>query len=157
MEINSKSGKNKILFLTIMFFLGFAVIQANASIQQAPDGKKQYKYRDTLSSYDVQVNGDIEVNDTDSGIKSISPGGYLKISKKAFGNKRSVVVESDSRGELTYEYYEGSKKIPYEPEGRKWLSDVLLEVVRLTGIDAEGRTKRIHAKRGVDGVLEGRD
>ena len=142
------------LVLSIIFIFSSSFLQATNSKQSPPDEKKQYRYSDTFSSYDVQVRGDIEVNDDDTGIKSITAGGYLKISKKTFGNRRSVVIESDSRGELSYEYYEGNKKMPYEPDGRKWLAEVLLEVVRLTGIDAEGRTKRIYAKRGVDGVLE---
>lgn len=117
-------------------------------------GKKQYKYSDNFSNYDIQVNGEISVNDNDTGIKRISPGGSLKISKKTFGNKRSIIIESNSSGNLNYEYYEGRQEIPFDPEGKKWLADVLLDVVRLTGIDAEGRTKRIYAKEGLDGVIE---
>jgi len=144
----------KTFILSLIFLISLSFVQASDAKQTSPDGKKQYRYSDTFSSYDVQVKGDIELKNDDSGIKSISPGGYLKISKKTFGNKRSVVIESDSRGELSYEYYEGNKKIQYQPEGRKWFADVLLDVVRLTGIDAENRTKRIYAKKGVDGVLE---
>jgi len=118
------------------------------------NGKKQYKYSDNFSNYDIQVKGDIKVNDDDTGIRSISPGGSLKISKKTFGNKRTIIIEGKSNGALSYEYYEGRQEVPFDPEGKKWLADVLLEVVRLTGIDAEGRTRRIYAKHGVDGVID---
>ena len=122
--------------------------------QKYQDGKKQYRYSDVFSSFDIQVKGDISLNDDDTGIKSISPGGYIKISKRTFGNKRTIIIESNSNGELSYEYYEGIKEIPFEPEGRKWLADVLLDVIHITGIDAVGRTKRIYRQKGIDGFIE---
>ncbi|MBI9039337.1 MAG: hypothetical protein JEY97_14470 [Bacteroidales bacterium] len=103
--------------------------------------------------FDIKHNGKITVTDDDRGISSISPGGYLKISKKTFGNKRTILIESNSKGEIQYYYNEGRREVPYEPEGRIWLEDILLEVIRSTGIDAEGRTKRFFNKGGVDAVL----
>lgn len=139
-------------------FLAVIILSSNAQVYSYNScnfaGKKQYKYSDNFTNYEVQVKGDIEVTDDDSGIKSISPGGSLKISKKTFGNKRSIIIESSSNGSMNYEYYEGRSQVPYDPEGKKWLAEILLDVVRMTGIDAEGRTKRIHTKHGVDGVLE---
>lgn len=123
-------------------------------IQKYQDGKKQYRFSNVFSSFDIQVKGDISVNDDDTGIKSISPGGYIKISKRTFGNKRTIIIESNTNGELSYEYYEGRKEIPFEPEGRKWLADVLLELIHITGIDAVGRTKRIYRQKGIDGFIE---
>lgn len=142
--------------LTLLFSLGFLFLSAQEYSYNScyVGNKKQYKYSDNFSNYDIQVNGKITVNDDDTGIKSISSGGSLKISKKTFGNKRSIIIESNSSGKLSYEYYEGRQEIPFDPEGKKWLADVLLDVVRLTGIDAEGRTKRIYNKRGLDGVMD---
>ena len=149
--------KNAIrFFMTLFLAIGFITLSGqNYSYNYSyPGGKKQYKYSDNFSNYDIQVKGDITLNDDDTGIKSISPGGSLKISKKTFGNKRAIMIESNSSGNLNYEYYEGRQEIPFDPEGKKWLADVLLDVVRLTGIDAEGRTKRIYAKNGLDGVMD---
>ncbi|NOX47658.1 MAG: hypothetical protein GXO89_11845 [Chlorobi bacterium] len=142
-------GSILLLSFILLFSNSFA---QNYCYQNSGNGK--FKYSDGFANYDIQVKGDITVNDDDTDIKSISAGGYLKFSKKTFGNKRSITIESNSQGNLTYEYYEGRSKTPYEPEGRKWLADVLLEVIHMTGIDAEGRTKRIYSKKGVDGVLE---
>ena len=146
--------------ISFILLLGIILSAENSIAQQyvyncnAPFGKKQYKYSDSFSNYDIQVKGDIKVNDEDTGIRSISKGGYLKFSKKTFGNKRSILVESDSNGQLHYEYYEGRKEVPFDPEGRKWLAEVLIEVIHMTGIDADGRTQRIYTGRGVDGVIE---
>ncbi|MCK4751439.1 MAG: hypothetical protein KAT15_30490, partial [Bacteroidales bacterium] len=94
------------------------------------------------------------MSDDDRSIRSISPDGYLKISIRTFGNSRELLVNSDTRGELTYEFREGRKEIPFEPEGRKWLEDVMLDVVRSSGLDARGRTERIYSRGGLDGVLD---
>ena len=103
--------------------------------------------------FDIKHNGRITVTDDDRGIKSISPGGYLRISKKTFGNKRILLIESNSNGELQYSYTERKREIPYEPEGRIWLADILLDVIRSTGIDVEGRTNRFYKNGGMNAVL----
>jgi len=140
-----------LLFVLALFKLSGQTLSYNSCND---DGKRQYKYSDTFTNYEVQVKGDIEVNDEDTRIVSISPGGYVKISKKTFGNRRSIIIESDSKETLHYEYYEGRSEVPYDPEGKKWLSDILLDVVRITGIDADGRTDRIYGKKGINGFLE---
>ncbi len=152
MKTSTLMSLSKILILSFVFL--FSSSFAQNYCYQTTNGKQQYKYSDGFTNFDVQVKGDIKVNNDDTDIKSISSGGYLKFSKKTFGNKRSITVESNSLGKLTYEYYEGRTKVPYEPEGKKWMSDVLLEIIRMTGIDAEGRTKRIFSQRGIDGFLE---
>lgn len=107
-----------------------------------------------FTSKSVKFEGTIRVSDDDRSIESISPGGYLKISIRTFGNSRELLVNSNSRGELSYEFREGRKEVPFEPEGRKWLEDVLLDVVRSSGIDAEGRTARFYRRGGLDAVLD---
>lgn len=109
--------------------------------------------RNNFSSMDIQYRGDISVNDTDTDVTAISPGGYLKIKKTTFGNTRSIIIESNSQGKLIREYYEGRKKLDFEGEGQKWLADVLLEVVRHTGIAAKDRVARFYKKGGNDAVI----
>lgn len=118
------------------------------------DINEHYNYKDNFSDYDINVKGKIKVSDDDTKILSITPGGSLKVSKKTFGNKRTVIIESNSKGELSYEYYEGRTEVDYIPEGEKWLADILLDVLRITGIDAIGRVNRIYAKDGINAVLE---
>ncbi len=153
-QFTMKSKNVSRILMTVFLATGFLALSGQSYCYNSTGGKKQYKYSDNFSNYDIQVQGEISVNDNDTGIKSISPGGSLKISKKTFGNKRTIIIESNSKGGLQYEYYEGRQEIPFDPEGKKWLADILLDVVRLTGIDAEGRTKRIYAQRGLDGVMD---
>lgn len=115
---------------------------------------KTYHSSNPLNSLEIKHRGDIDVTDNDKDIKSISPHGFLEFSQTTFGNKRKIHIESNSRGELSYEYYEGRKQIEFEPNGRKWMEDVLIEVIRKSGIDADGRTERIYNEAGIDGLID---
>jgi len=154
MKTTFYSSTKSILLLILTGFMLHTTAQEYVQNVNIVNGRKQYKYSDSFTNYEVQVKGDIKVNDDDTRITSISRGGYLKISKKTFGNKRSLIIESNSNGVLNYEFYEGRREVPFDPEGIKWLADVLLDIVRMTGIDVEGRTKRIYKNRGINGFLE---
>ena len=152
------------ILLTVVFLsqLGFIEAKSNSPVNQQDttvilstsiNGVHSFKATDGISTYTFKYKGKIKVADDDRSIESISSGGYLMIKKTTFGNTRSIIIENDSRGDISYEYLEGRKEIPFEPEGKKWLEDVLLDVIRMTGIDAEGRAGRIYAKNGTKGVL----
>lgn len=117
------------------------------------DGVKSYTSIVNFTTLKFKYKGDIKINDTDSDVTAISPGGFLKIEKTTFGNTRSIYLEGDSDGRIIREYFEGKSKINYEPNGKRFLNDVLLEVIRAAGFDAEGRTQRIYAKGGLRAVL----
>ncbi len=154
MRTNLQLKARNIFTIFLLTFFISSVAQEYSCNTNIINGKRQYKYSDNFTNYDIQVKGDIKVNDDDTEILSISPGGNLKISKKTFGNKRSLIIESNSKGTLNFEYYEGRTEVPFDPEGKKWLADVLLDVVRIAGIDVEGRTKRIYSQKGIDGFME---
>jgi hypothetical protein len=116
--------------------------------------KQSYKIINGFNSFKIDYKGDIKVSDDDRSIKSISPGGFLEIQKATFGNKRRLLIESDGKGELSYTYHEGNKELPYNPDGEEWLAETLLEILRSTGIDAEGRTKRIYKQGGLTAFID---
>jgi len=89
----------------------------------------------------VETRGKIELTDDDKDIKSISPDGYLEITKVTLGSRRSIVITPTENG-IKREYYEGREKMDFEKEGRKWLSEILPELVRSTTIAAENRVNR---------------
>lgn len=117
------------------------------------DNTWKHTSKSGLSSFNIEYKGKIEVTDDDKDIKSISPGGYLEISKTTFGSKREILVEAASGGSLRREYYEGRTKTEWEPAGRKWLAEILPEIVRSTGIAAESRVDRFFKQGGVDAVI----
>ena len=103
-------------------------------------------------SFNVEMRGKIEISDDDKDIKSMSPDGYLEITKTVFGSRRTLVISSQSGG-LKREYYEGRTSMPWEPEGRKWLAEIMPELLRTTTIAAESRVNRFYKQGGVSAVL----
>jgi len=135
-------------------------VQATAPFPQDSSRRRttQHTYshteRNGANATEINYRGKIAFTDDERDIKSISPGGYFKFSKTTFGNTRSVLIESSGDGVLTRTYSAGRQEQPYEPEGRKWLADMLPEIIATSGIGAEERVRRIYAKKGVNGVLE---
>ncbi len=117
------------------------------------NGVNTYSIRDDGMRLEIDYDGRIEFTDDDSAIKSMSRYGFMRIRKSSFGEKKEIMAEMDD-GEIVYEYYEGRKQVPFEPEGKKWLAEVLLEVIRATAIGAEDRVARIYKQGGVEGVLK---
>jgi hypothetical protein len=105
-----------------------------------------------LQTFNVEMRGKIEITDDDKDIKSMSPDGYLEITKTVFGSRRTLVISPQSGG-LKREYYEGRTNMPWEPEGRKWLAEIMPELLRTTTIAAESRVNRFYKQGGVNGVL----
>src|SRR5580765_1158185 len=105
-----------------------------------------------FSNFNVEMRGKIELTDDDKDIKSISSDGYLEITKVTFGSRRSLVITPSENG-IKREYYEGREKMDFEKEGRKWLSEILPELVRSTTIAAESRVNRFFKQGGAAAVL----
>ncbi|MGK7388712.1 MAG: hypothetical protein ACNS60_00100 [Candidatus Cyclobacteriaceae bacterium M2_1C_046] len=148
-----------IAFVILYLFIsqpGFAQTMSNNSIQiKENSGKRTIKYKSNsaLQNFEIEYQGKIEVTDDDRAVKSISPGGFLEISKTTFGSKRELVIESDGNGQLSKKYFEGRKEIAYDPAGKKWLSEILPEIVRTTRIAAESRVNRFYNSGGANAVL----
>ena len=140
-----------------MLCYGVSVAQdSNTSTYRSKSTSKTHQYRSNtgVSSTDLEYRGKIVFTDDDSDVKSISPGGFIKFSKRTFGTKRTIILEGNSNGTITREYRESGRQIPYEPEGRKWLESVLPEIIRSTGLGAEARVARFYQKSGINGVLD---
>jgi len=118
-------------------------------------GKETYRWKSSIGSTDfnIEIRGKIEITDDDKDIKSISDDGYMEITKTVFGSKRAVVIESQGGGKMKKEYYEGRTKMDWEPNGRQWLSEIMPEIVRSTGLGAESRVNRFLKQGGTGAVL----
>lgn len=104
--------------------------------------------------FQMEYEGKIEFTDDDKAIKSISRGGYLLIRKTTFGDRREVLAEPNSDGTINYEYRVGRSRQDWGKEGQDFLANVLLEVIRTTGMGAEGRVERFYKAGGVNAVLQ---
>ncbi len=114
--------------------------------------KMTYKNSDGFNSFNIEVRGKIEVTDDDRDIKSMSGDGYLEITKTSFGSRRSIKITREG-SVLIKRYYEGRTEVNFDPEGRKWLAEIMPEVVRTTTIAAESRVNRFYATGGTHAVL----
>ena len=127
--------------------------QTRSEYYSSNKGTKITFNRGGISNFNVETRGKIELADDDKDVKSMSPDGYLEITKTVFGSKRSIVITPQG-SDLKREYYESRTAVAFEPEGRKWLSEVLPELVRSTTIGAESRVSRYYRQNGSKGVLE---
>ena len=111
----------------------------------------KYQHRDGKNTIEIQYKGDVKISDDDRSILDISRDGFVHITKTSFGNKRSIEV-SNRGGSLEYEYRVGGRS-QSEREGKAWLSDILLDVVRRSSIGAEDRVARFMRRGGVSALI----
>ena len=133
--------------------ISISTSRSNSTSISQKNGTYRYTSKQGNNGFEVEYEGKIEFTDDDRAIKSISRGGYIKIRKTSFGEKRELLAEGNSDGTIDYQFYEGRRRAEYDAAAQKWLADVLLEVIRGTGIGAESRTQRIYSKGGLDAVL----
>ena len=150
---NSIGQKLKLMAALMLVLVSVAAIgQTRASVYD-DDKKRTYRNRTVGSDFQIEYKGDIELTDDDRDVKSISPGGYLEISKTTFGSKRYILIEAESGGRLYREYREGRTKVDWDPDGKEWLAEILPEVVRTTTLAAKSRVDRFYRQGGVGSVL----
>lgn len=154
-QSHHKLAKQKDIWVLVISTLIIWLIAAVSYTAQAQNHKSTTRIvsKNGVNKYEIKIDGIIQLTDDDRDLKSISPGGYFYVSKTTFGNKRKIIIERDGRGGISRKYYIGKKLYPFEPEGKEWLAEVLIDVIRSTGMDAENRVDRIFGKAGVKGVL----
>lgn len=157
--IASKVKKSLLIVLLLTITAGMGISQSVADSEKKSKGTykisgvSHHKHSNGISSFEVEHKGTIEISDDDREITAISTGGFIEISKTTFGSKRRVRIEGLSGGKLNKQYRVGREDVKFEPEGRKWLAEILPEVVRSTGIGAKSRVDRFYKKGGVQAVL----
>ena len=117
-------------------------------------GEHRIRHSDGNQSFTMNYDGEIKFNEDFTDFSFISPGGYVTIAKTSFGNKRRLELKGFDGGEIRRQYYDGGKEKPYEPEGRKFLEEVLPDVLRTSRIGAEDRIQRMYAKGGIPAISE---
>ncbi len=140
------------LLLTFPFLSSAQTVSASSnSITINEDNKQRQKFTicQNGTNFSIEYEGYITLSDDDRDVVAISAGGYLKVSKSAFGSKRRVQIEADRSGNMIRKYYVGWSQKDYEPEGRTWLAEILPVVVRSSTLAAEDRVDRIYTSGGI--------
>ena len=112
-----------------------------------------YSWSNDGEKLEVNYKGTIEFTDDDMDVKSLSPGGSLRIRDGGWIATHTVKFAADASGNLTRRFWVGATEKPFEPEGRQWLAKMLPRFIRQTAIGAPARAARIYKARGAAGVL----
>jgi len=151
-KISMKSTRLLFLFIAVLFFTRAAAQDDNVYSRSQHE---KVSYKNSVAgvyNFNIESRGKIELTDDDKDIKSMSPDGFLEITKTVFGSKRKLRI-SPLGNSLKKEYYEGRTSLPFEPDGKKWLTEILPELVRTTTIGAESRVNRFYRLGGINAVL----
>jgi beta-lactamase regulating signal transducer with metallopeptidase domain len=126
---------------------------AQAAATTVSSQKGNFMWSNDNDRIEIDYDGRIEFTDDDTDVKSLSPGGRLRIREGRMPNRKTVEFESDGQGNLRRRYWVGASEQPFEPEGRQWLAQTLPRFIRQSGLGAASRVARILRAKGVDGVL----
>ncbi|MDF1545190.1 MAG: M56 family metallopeptidase, partial [bacterium] len=118
------------------------------------DGETSVLWQTGKRTLRLRMYGEVRFTRDDQGIESVSRDGYFEISEKIRSGKRELEIESGKNGKLDYNYWKDGRKEEYDADAQAWFADILLDVIRLTGIGAEERVARILKSDGVDGVID---
>ena len=104
---------------------------------------------------ELSIRGRIWFTDDDADIERLEPGGRVMIEERPrFGPERMIIVTATERGDLQRTYLVDGQVRPYDAAAQAWLGAILPNIIRESGAGAVERVKRIHANRGVSGVLD---
>lgn len=124
------------------------------SINVDGHGRTTASWSDGTNRLKVRIEGEVEFGDDDRTIERISRGGFVAIMEKKAGVKTELEVEPDGDGAFAYDYRVNDKRMEFDAGAQKWLGNVLVDIIRKTGIGAEKRANRILDKDGVPGLLD---
>lgn len=146
----------KAILILALLYPSFSEAQRKStSVNISRDGKTTISIKNSYGkNFSLEYQGDIELADDDSDIVSISRGGYMEIKRSAFGSRRRILIEPDNSGQLIKKYWVGGSQKSFDAEGKKWLSEILLDVVRTTTLGSEKRVDRMYKKGGYYPVLK---
>jgi beta-lactamase regulating signal transducer with metallopeptidase domain len=108
--------------------------------------------RDGDYALEVEMEGKVQFSPDESDVSGMAPGAELSIEETRDGVTRRLVVTPADRG-TSRDYRVDGEARDFDAAGRAWLAQVLPELFRSTGIDAEARSRRILAQHGSDGLL----
>ncbi len=145
--------KVTLLLTSLLFASGISAQNTSYAINYNK-GKTSIKVQNgVFDNFSVNYEGEITLSNDDKDIIAISDGGYLEIKKSAFGSRRRIVIESEANGKLNKKYFVGSSRKDFESEGKKWLGEILPEIVRTTTLGAKGRVNRFYNQGGANAVF----
>lgn len=131
------------------------VLSAAPTLAAAQWDQYRSTHDDGSRRLELSIRGKVWFTDDDSDIQRLEPGGRVMIEERQrFGPERMIIITATDDGTLQRTYIVDGQPRPYDAAAQAWLGGMLPNIIRESGVGAVERVKRIHAQRGVDGVLD---
>jgi hypothetical protein len=119
------------------------------------EGSQHYtSWTENNRQLSLRTRGAIEVADDDLDVKSVARDGFFTLEERLGWDRTKIDIRPDANGRLQRTFTKSGTVTSYEPEGRAWLARLLPDYIRRSGLNADGRVRRILARQGPDGVLK---
>lgn len=141
----------KLIFFLIAFFLvSIRVYFSWSGMEKAKRGESETNLVIKSDGFYEEMNydGKFQLNEDETGFKSISPGGYFKFRR----NEIKVKAEGNLKGDVDYMIYDGKSNLPLNEEGKRLLAQAIREMI-FWGYDAKNRMARIYQRGGPSALL----
>ncbi|KAB2880620.1 hypothetical protein F9K33_04485 [bacterium] len=117
------------------------------------NGGIDYYSNTLLKSLEVRSGGVVEMTPNDLDIKSISPDGFIVIKERDWLTYRSITLTAAADGKIEKKYTIQGRDYEFDSDAQAWLSLILQDVARETGLGAQGRIKKILAEQGAQAAI----
>jgi hypothetical protein len=110
-------------------------------------------WNNLVRSMEVKASGDIELNDEETDVKNISKNGFLFIEERNWMTYRTLEISVQANGALQRKFSLQGHESEFDAEAQTWLSRILPDLARRSGIGAKFRIQRIIEKQGVTAAI----
>ena len=119
------------------------------------DDDTSFQYISSSAGRCLQVAlwGKVEFTDDERDVRQVSPDGRLYVRERRPNSDRELTVTPGEGDGPRYAYSVDGERASFDDEARAWLSELLPEVLRESGLNAKQRVLRIRRDGGVAAVL----
>jgi Spy/CpxP family protein refolding chaperone len=142
------------LLLLLCAALSFAQTQKTNTSVHVDNDEWMMKQSGDGRDLQIKLRGKPEFTEDYSDVTALSAGGYLRVEETRGSVTRRYEAEPDGNGNLRRVYFVQGKAHAFDAEARQWLSALLLDAVRQSGLDAPRRVARLYQKGGANAVFE---
>lgn len=102
---------------------------------------------------EVEWKGNIEFDDQDTAITELSDDGYFALVTEEGGERKELIMSNDGEA-VESRFLENGTEREMNTEDRAWQRNTLVDMLRLSGINAEKRVDRIYKQGGSKAVID---
>lgn len=129
-------------------------VHQRTSIHTDDDGTSKWdlQWSGDSCSVKVRAEGQFSFAADRASIENIASGGFFEASQNVGGHTRYIKV-TPAQGQLQYSYSVDGERREFDPAARQWFSAFLVELQRVSPIDAPQRAAKLIQQGGADAIL----